>query len=871
MNNYTNICNVLMEQPLCKDISNADKVDCSDPGQNETDYLTPWMLWNCIGAVVSIIKDLFNFIVDSVKWLANMTASDFRSEQFSEANEFNDSIKNYLAVEFEKQKELGYSNSRAGFNLAGVVVSKIKDSIADLIGANYTKLGCYKPQIRRQKMCKMAVELLAPPAMGMGLIFWKGPKMMNWIRRKFGRNEVQRVQKSRTLTPETAKTPEERNFLKLTSVFEKNKGLLNDHEKGTTAFYPGRTIRAFEATPAEDVAKIFDPTKGGFSRDDFEKMYWSMKSGEIKATPQQMSFVDDIRHMVDDHGPFFWKDGLTDQERGFQIIETLRRADAEWNMAKGRDASALATDKALSLTEKGVIDRALGEHLGTKFENQRWYHGVRNYLFPHYNRVSRIVETNNTLRKRLQLAYKADEPFDHSLSKVTKNPEYSFSAPQLTLFREKIGDTAGELNTIRGDIKGVYGEDLTIAKPQIAANISVSGIDRTIRKTNKSGDNDFKDRFDDLYDRSNQDLDQLEGSMQKAYRGNEDFFPTRDINETHLRLRHRRHKDITKKTRGKYQRDIYSKTPKNPDYEVQTKWTVTVRHEKTVTKTRRVKSSDGKWKTETYQDTKRWTSSYGRDRLEDIPARVGEVIDDKVTPRTSDLAALPYARPKGAYAVSASNGAPRIDWVNQEDIDKIMASGSSARAIERPFRQSILSTEKAINNIQDRYQSQILGNPQAKRTALEEMDNLIDSQRKLSADLNEHLKKDSKSVISVWKDDNHTDFKIRNQKLLVRADHMVQRLRYTREQIFRNESSLKIEYRLPDHSRDLARLEEIHNRYRKQQAIGVGTGVTVGAAAGGEVWYAGEDPEYDSKTLQMIGAISEFFEQQDQRIPAAND
>ena len=48
MENYTKMCEVLLEHELCKDIPEDEKVDCDNPEQNETNYLTPWMLWNCV-------------------------------------------------------------------------------------------------------------------------------------------------------------------------------------------------------------------------------------------------------------------------------------------------------------------------------------------------------------------------------------------------------------------------------------------------------------------------------------------------------------------------------------------------------------------------------------------------------------------------------------------------------------------------------------------------------------------------------------------------------------------------------------------------------------------------------------------------------
>lgn len=76
-------------------------------------------------------------------------------------------------------------------------------------------------------------------------------------------------------------------------------------------------------------------------------------------------------------------------------------------------------------------------------------------------------------------------------------------------FREKIRDTAAELRLIRDDIKGIYDQDLTITNPQRPQNISVTGLDRSIRNRNRNDHGDLNESFTDLYDRSNADLDEL--------------------------------------------------------------------------------------------------------------------------------------------------------------------------------------------------------------------------------------------------------------------------------------------------------------------------------------------------------------------------
>lgn len=881
---YNKVCNFMVGNELCAGIEKDDLVDCQDFRHNEANFTTFWWLWNCVSAGLSIIKDLLSFIKDAVLWVFG--GPEKWGDTWEEAKEFKESMSNFLAIEYQKEKDKGVSNSKAVLNVAGTVIKSLMDDLGDMIGTNYTRLGCYKPQVRREKICKTVLEITVPPAMAIGLImkFRKARALKLNKRREFEESE----RKKRARLKKIEDHPSGKHYLKLISVYDSKKELLKDFEKGTTAFYPGRTIRAFEVTPPKKIAEIFDPKRGGMSRDDFEEMYWSIKSGEIKVTPQQGDFIDDIRHIIDDQGPIFWKEGLSDEVLGNHILTSLRKTDKEWGLALGRDASAVATDKALVLQEKGIIDRALGEHLGRKFENTGFWTGVQNFVFPHYHGVKDIVETNNTLRKRLQLSYKADEPFEHTLSNIAKNPErradYDFDDNGVAFLETKLGDTAVEVDAVRKDIRAVYDKQLSITDPNRPEDINIRLVSKRIRENERGSGESFEARFSALYDRSNRDLDQLEGKLNSAYRGTREdggYVPTSDLNDTHLQIRHRKHGERTVARAQTYKSDIYRKTPRNADYRADYEWTVTTHHTRQVQKQRQVRRSrqvsDGNGgqrteyytETETYYETETKTTYRTERRSAQIPARVGEVLDNRVTPRESDLPPLPYASPDPApfgagWSSSASNGSPSIYAHDTAKVARIMESGREARRIEQPMRTSMRSSESLIDDIQTKYKTQIQNKDEAREGALNQLQSEIDKNITLRDNIRQRLQADQREVTGIWRDDSLNQYKVRNENMLSRVDNMLDRLRYTREQITRNAETLEVPYRTPDHSRDLARLKEIHDKYRRRQMAMGGATAVGGAAVAADVWYGESNPQdYEPMTYQIMDYINKLDENQD--------
>lgn len=644
-------------------------------------------------------------------------------------------------------------------------------------------------------------------------------------------------------------------FMLLNTLYHPNKGLLDDYEKGTSYFYPGRTIRAFEATDPDAILKAFDPAQGGISYDDFERIWWATKWGGIKVDGHQEKFLDDLHHMVQDNGPFFWRD----KDRVFHILETLRKVDRNWDMIKGRNESAVATKKALGLLASQIVERALADHAGKKFANNTWWDNVRRFFFPHYKKVIKILGDVNSFFKRADLAFWVDEPFEHALTGLAGNPRYAFTEADRSFFRGEMADTGAEIADIRKDAKTLTGIEPNIGDPVPAKDIRIADVYKNLINAEKAANKEFTAEFDDLYRVSNHDLDDLDERLYRAWTGDKsrkyNLYPMEDLNDSHLKIRHSHFAALSGAKRRRYFHFVQSESPRNSEYNVQIKWTVTVNHSKQAT---RWVTKDGKRVQETY--TKRWTTSYTRNRTDTYHAYYDEVLKGRIDPDVADSPPLPYAQARGMHAKSASNGSPRIVWEDSARQNQILAAGAQARASEQPYRAIISEAEGVIDGILKKFDGEISTDPIQREKTIAKLEELIERLIQRGEEITDYQANDTARVTAQWSDDIPADFTRRNLDLMNRIDHMIFRLRHTQEQLRREHDNLGLTFILPEFLEAVEQLRKIHMKYR---IIQWSTGGVVTAAGGYvtyDLWRDADDPYYDSKTKQFWNYLGDLPE-----------
>lgn len=595
----------------------------------------------------------------------------------------------------------------------------------------------------------------------------------------------------------------------------------------TGYFYWGRARVALESTPNEKLEAIFKK----MSKADLEETYWNIKSGVTKASKEEEAMVEELWHMVDDLGDQpFWGDV---PDRGFAIREAMRAHDAKLEFSGDPAYAAQLTDQALAKTEMETIARALAEHKrNAKYPNSKWYDRVVRFFSPHHDKVEEVLETNNSLRERMQLMYRADEPALEAQAKYKES--LKLTKDELGQIQGLASDTAGKLAGVRNEVADLYGREISMNKPLREADIRVRELAKKAKGLNSES------RANELGLESERDMDVIDEVIGKAWnreKGVKTGMPLPEKHDTHLQIRNSQYRRETPERRAAYLGVTEPRSPKAADYNVETEWTVTVQHEepKTRTVTKTVSDGNGGTKTETEIEhyTDYYSTSYGMSRTDVLKVRYEEALRNGVNPsdHMDDLPALPPAQTRGAYAVSASNGSPSIGSYDASRVNSILQQASNARARESEFRGQIAHATSLIDGITNESYKALKEKPAALKETLKAIEAEKAKLETMRADLASYQTTPSASIKSQWTNDVEKDFRDRNQQMVTRFDHMINRIDHLAEQVRRQTPALEIEYSLPDYAPQMAELKQIRDKNKKiikTTAWTAGTAATAG-------------------------------------------
>ena len=170
---YSEICNIIKKDDLCKNINEKEIIQCNDSEENTLDVMSISFLKNCGVGLWNSLKDLWDFLVESVKGLLGYSLYSEKRDQTHQAiGEYYDTFTNYLAIEFDKLQDS--DNSASDFEimtrLAGQLMKTIFTKLGKIIEDNYYNLGCYNQSARQTRVCKIIGDFTMPPAAVIGLI-----------------------------------------------------------------------------------------------------------------------------------------------------------------------------------------------------------------------------------------------------------------------------------------------------------------------------------------------------------------------------------------------------------------------------------------------------------------------------------------------------------------------------------------------------------------------------------------------------------------------------------------------------------------------------------------------------------------------------
>lgn len=611
-------------------------------------------------------------------------------------------------------------------------------------------------------------------------------------------------------------------------LFAHSEKAMADLQKKTDFFYWGRARAAIEATSNEALEKVFG---GGRTKKDFEEFYFSVKSGVLKASPKEDKMLDELWHMIDDLGsePFFGNV----PDRGFAIRQALRVHDAKLGYSADPAYAAQLTDKALDKTEVEILMRAITEHdKNAKYPNSKWYDRVVRFFSPHYDKVRDVLNGNDSIRRQLQTMYLADQPALEALPKYSQS--LALTPDEIKDLQNQASDTAGQLNATREMISQLYGREIAANSPLPRSDIRIRELAKRAKAMGA------KQKEDELTSTVEGDMDTIDRVIGGAWnRKNKETtgMPVTEKHDVHLQIRNPQYRRETPERHASYLAITEQRSPEKSEYNVKTEWTVTVDYAEPKTRTVTKSRQDSNGSTEYYTEQEDYIDYYSRDysmsRTDRLRARYEEVLVGGVQPgdHIDDLPPLPAAQTRGMYAVSASNGSPSIASYDKSQFDWIVGQAEKARAVENSHRGQIESVTSLVDGItNDAYK--------AAKKAPGETAKLVGVLEKEEASLRQsrgklasYLASDSGSIRTRWQHDRENDFKDRNQSMLIRYDHMINRIVHLKEQIRRAVPSLEIEFTLPNHEPQLAHLKSIKDKNRKIILRTAGGAAAAGAGA----------------------------------------
>ena len=172
--NYQNICHIVRDNEVCKDVPEEEKLACKDIEENSLDMslFSSVFDWDCWRGIWQSAVNFFEFIVGMIKGsLGYVFDSDYRDEKNEALGEYYDSFMNYLAIEFDKAREETDSDYDATLLVAKDIAEKGMNAITEMIKETYFTLGCYNQSARQARVCEIVGEMIMPPIAAVALVF----------------------------------------------------------------------------------------------------------------------------------------------------------------------------------------------------------------------------------------------------------------------------------------------------------------------------------------------------------------------------------------------------------------------------------------------------------------------------------------------------------------------------------------------------------------------------------------------------------------------------------------------------------------------------------------------------------------------------
>lgn len=191
---WRNICEVVKESDLCKDVPDEERIQCIDQDEDQIDITSFGFFWNCIRGLGAVFMDMIEFIKEAIFMTVGYAFdSDTRDEVNQQVGDLYDGLSLYISNEYAHLKEENPDSSKATLwaMLAGDILGDALSFLGDLIKESLVSLGCYHQDAREKKACEYVFSVTVPPASFFAL-YKLGPKGLKQGKKLLGKREKSR-------------------------------------------------------------------------------------------------------------------------------------------------------------------------------------------------------------------------------------------------------------------------------------------------------------------------------------------------------------------------------------------------------------------------------------------------------------------------------------------------------------------------------------------------------------------------------------------------------------------------------------------------------------------------------------------------------
>ena len=149
-------CEAVVSSEVCQSVEKKDLMNCAQYEESK-DLSVVELLKGCGYGVLNTTKQIVSFIWSMIKIIANP------EQTFQEASEYFESVKLYIATEYDKAYDRAsppFRKTKATSAVAGQSMNIFFNAIQNYLSTEYKEFGCLNAQARTEKICTAISDVI---------------------------------------------------------------------------------------------------------------------------------------------------------------------------------------------------------------------------------------------------------------------------------------------------------------------------------------------------------------------------------------------------------------------------------------------------------------------------------------------------------------------------------------------------------------------------------------------------------------------------------------------------------------------------------------------------------------------------------------